>query len=365
MRRAVGVGMCMGLVAISGCDGLDSDPRSEPQAKPDAQAAPPSTAGASEPAEPVEQVGSEPELAFAAERVGRLRDARLRESSGLAASIRNPGLFWTVNDSGGASELFLIGPPAERPGRGDMAVVATAGLDVRLRDCEALASFEAEGRAWLLVADVGDNMRDQRAVRLWVFEEPTVHTHTSTDANANTDAVAASAEPIRLRCRGELRLTYADGPRDCEAVAVDAASGLILLASKEIDHRGRFYGQAGLYITPIDGLWVDAAAGSDTGPGAQPEVRVLDRVTDLPTVIATGMSVSPDGRFLALANYGDGLYAEQPAAGWRALDRFENLPLPPRRQGESIAFGRDGRSLWLTAEGVGEPVWRVSFDPRP
>ena len=43
-----------------------------------------------------------------AERVGRIEHEPVRESSGIAASRRHPGVFWTHNDKGDAARLYAI-----------------------------------------------------------------------------------------------------------------------------------------------------------------------------------------------------------------------------------------------------------------
>src|SRR5690606_31051496 len=43
-----------------------------------------------------------------AARLTLLKEKRLSEISGIAASVVNPGLFWVHNDSGGEPEVYLI-----------------------------------------------------------------------------------------------------------------------------------------------------------------------------------------------------------------------------------------------------------------
>src|SRR5690606_35887206 len=81
-------------------------------------------------------------------------------------------------------------------------------------DWEDLAAFRFEGRDWLLVADTGDNGGLRRTLQLHVFEEPA----------RVADGVLRPAWTIVFR--------WPDGPRDCEAVAVDPVRGEVLLVSK-------------------------------------------------------------------------------------------------------------------------------------
>src|SRR5690349_8917404 len=52
------------------------------------------------PASPVEFLSGEP--------LKELKNYKLSELSGLAASSKNPGYLWSLNDSGNGAEVFLV-----------------------------------------------------------------------------------------------------------------------------------------------------------------------------------------------------------------------------------------------------------------
>ncbi|BAM05167.1 PD40 domain-containing protein [Phycisphaera mikurensis] len=255
------------------------------------------------------------------------------ESSGLAASRRVPGRLWTCNDSGGGETLVRYDP------HGLSAAEAFRLRGIRNRDWEDLAAFEWEERAFLLIADTGDNLRSGGRTALHFLEEP-----------------PADADPEEgLEVLLTLRFAFADGARDCEAVAVDVTRGVILLGSKEIDQNGKTYGASGLYEIPLPPM--------PAAPVAPRWVDPVPRVGTMPTLMPTGMDVSPDGRRLGVCTYGEAMvFTSWPGAGWAsALEAEpERPPTPPRRQGEAIAFSADGRSLYFTSEGVDQPTWRLT-----
>ncbi len=183
------------------------------------------------------------------------------ESSGLAASLARPGWLWTHNDSAGGSFLARYDPRSK-----SASERFTAG--VPNRDWEDLASFEQHGRRFLLVADTGDNTRSRADAVLHFLEEPAA------------DADPAARLPVLL----SVPVSFADGARDCEAVAVDVSRGLVLLGSKEIDQRGKIHGASGLYELPLPEM-------PDAPAGAAAPVS-LARVAVLPTLMPTGMDVS-------------------------------------------------------------------------
>src|SRR3546814_1299695 len=93
------------------------------------------------------------------------------------------------------------------------------GAGVAKTDWEDIAAFELDGRRYLLVADTGDNGGLRRSLQLHVIEEP-----------ASLDEVAQHAP---LEPAWSIAFRWPDGARDCEAVAVDARRGEVLLISKK------------------------------------------------------------------------------------------------------------------------------------
>jgi hypothetical protein len=87
----------------------------------------------------------------------------VRESSGIVASRRTPGLYWTHSDSGGRSELYAVdstGQPVGKP------VIVTGATNV---DWEDIAGDES-GNLW--IADIGNNLSFRTDLSLWVVPEP-------------------------------------------------------------------------------------------------------------------------------------------------------------------------------------------------
>ncbi len=152
---------------------------------------------------------------------GDIDELDLAESSGLASSLIHPDLLWSINDSGGDAEIF--GLDSRGGTRARMRLTNT-----ELLDWEALDTFiNSEGKATLIVADVGDNFRWRPYVELIFVQEP-------------SDLTLLETQPDK-----KLVVRYPDGPRDCEAIAVDIARDRILLLSKRHD-------PPELYSVPLD-----------------------------------------------------------------------------------------------------------------
>src|SRR5919107_5771213 len=99
--------------------------------------------------------------------IATLEDRSIKESSGIVASRRNPGLFWTHNDSGGGPLVYAFDRAGRR--RGTFRVEGA-----RARDWEDIAAGPgpAEGQSYLYAADIGDNGREREFVVVYRFPEP-------------------------------------------------------------------------------------------------------------------------------------------------------------------------------------------------
>jgi hypothetical protein len=260
-------------------------------------------------------------------RAGELGAPPRNEASGLAASRRTPDLLWIHDDSGGQAALFGVGLDGALRGR---LPIRSAKND----DWEDLAAAEFDGRAWLLIANTGDNLARRSHVSLLLVPEPAPHQFEATPAAAT------------------LRITYEDGPRDCESVAIDAAERSVYLLSKR-DLPPRLY--------RVD---MPAPLGN-----ADLKARFLGLVTHLPgpTVAQAAlkghlgkhraepcaMDFASDGYAAVILTYGDVLlFPRQPNESWTAA--LQRVPVRLAEHGlpqaEAVCFSPDGRHIFVASE---------------
>jgi hypothetical protein len=263
---------------------------------------------------------------------GQLAEPGNQESSGLAVSHRTPGLLWTHNDSGGDPVLFALN--ADGSLRGKVRVAGTKNFD-----WEEMASFELDGKAWLLAADMGDNFAARPGVVLHVLPEPAA-------------AQLLPDEEIEVRPAYSIHFIYEDGARDAESLAVDVNERAVYILSKRED-------TPRLYRLPL------AAA-----PAEQPAVaRFLGPVPHLPQPTAhqravrlpsegflgwpTAMDFSHDGRTALVLVYAQPLLFPR-AAGEQWADALAREPvkLPPHKlpQAEAACFSPDDRAIYVGSE---------------
>lgn len=231
-------------------------------------------------------------------RVCKFDTGVLGEISGLAASVRHPGVLWAVNDSGNAPDLIAV----------DAATCAVRG-QVRVNapntDWEALAMGSRGGKPVLFIGDIGDNLAARDSVSVLEVPEP------------DLTAATASARVHSFR--------YPGGSVDAEGLM--ARGTQVWVVSKQL--RGSVFrirlkqggvqrmGGAPAYAT-------DAAIAPDTDVFAIRDYPTLTRYRGLPPGVRLGRSNPPqqpqaeavtfsaDGAWLYTASESDGRLFRSP-----------------------------------------------------
>ncbi|MDR2675845.1 MAG: hypothetical protein LBC18_13525 [Opitutaceae bacterium] len=314
----------------------------------------------------------------------------INEASGLAPSRRADSLLWTHNDSDGEPVLYAIATDGRFLGS-----VRVAG--VRNIDWEDIASFELDGRAWLLIADTGDNGTVRRDCALHVIAEP-------------DPAALSPARELTAAVAWSIPVRYPDGPHDCESVAVDAREGRAwLLIKRENPNRlaslplrpaggtGSGSGSSGaggsgsggspaagagaaadgtLAGTPAAGVPVNGASAAGAAPvvvfhGAVAHLPQPDSKQRLFPIPAgryrgqpTAMDFAADGSAAVVLTYGDTLlFPRRAGESWSAALAREPVILPPHNlgQAEAACFSRDSRAIFVTEEKPRAPLLRYDL----
>lgn len=232
--------------------------------------------------------------------VCRFTDKRFTEISGLATSIRHPGVLYLHNDSGDGPFIYAVDSST-------CATIATLTITgVNPRDAEAIATGrDARGRPVIWFADVGDNLDSWPYVRVHEIREPKRLVSTTVDAR-------------------EYRVTYGDSPHNAEALLANPAKPQLWIVTKQLAH-------GSLYRLPIP---------------LRPGVVNIARKIRQESGLVTDGSVSPDGLRYALRDYDEvEIYAGLPPG-----KRTATIPLPFQLQGEAITWAADGRSLLIASE---------------
>ena len=274
-------------------------------------------------------------LAF--EAAGRLEDSRIREASGIARSQREPGVLWVINDSGAKEFLYAIDASGASLGRTELKKSSN-------KDWEDLASFELDGKPYLMVADIGDNDGRHKSRRLYFLKEP--------EAGKKSTTVD-----------WEVSFRYPDGPRDAEAAAVDIDNERVLILSKRDI-------PPALYELPlrtddddekVTARWLGTIAGLPH-PSRQ-DVEFAPRTKDWHWQ-PSAMDISKDNRAAVILTYRAAYYfLRRPGQDW-----YDAFNMEPIRIGlgnfvnaEAVAFADDHRTVVVTGENRNALLLRVDL----
>ncbi len=234
-----------------------------------------------------------------------IKDPRITESSGLAASHLHPGIYWTHNDQDKGAYLYAVD---SRTGK-TVATITMTGVGTP-RDVEAI-SIGPGNQIW--VGDIGDN-DGVTWPYVWVYKLPEPKT-------LKDQTIRATQYVVK----------YTDGSRDAESLVVHPKTGRVYIIDKQEDGGHLYAGPAEL---------------SPSGANVFRPVAPVD-------LWATDAAFSPDGEQLAVRGYFGGIWYD-----WNGgkIKRGGRLNVPLHGQGESLTYTADGSKLMYGTEGTDSPV---------
>lgn len=258
-------------------------------------------------------------------RYATLESACAAESSGICASRRNPGVYWTHNDSSGGSYLYSFDEHGQ-----DMGVFSyQAGSE----DVEDIAAVTIGGVHYIVLGNIGNHAQVGSLRRVYIIKEPqadlsTRHTfHYIPREDVTT---------IKFNWPSSIAATT-----NSEALAVSPA-GEIFIATKEGGNRAR------VFVLRTKILTGDA---SDS-------FRLAFTLSSSRFNQVTGMDISPDGRSMVLVNYamhavseftlpsGETSFSHSSPSSWIRTD-YASIPAV---QPEGICYSLDGTKIFATSE---------------
>ncbi|MBI3219155.1 MAG: hypothetical protein HYZ44_06565 [Bacteroidetes bacterium] len=249
---------------------------------------------------------------------------KLHEASGLVESIQHPNNFWMLNDSGNPAEVFLVDRKAQTK-----MVCKLKGIANRDFESIAIGRGKDSTKTYVYAGDIGDNNAQYDVKLVYVFEEPT----------------DVSSAEVTITNFDTLQIVLPDGKRDSEAMMTDPISYDLYLFSKRED-------SIRLYRVKY--------------PFAKGKITAEKLTTlNFHNIVAADMSV--DGKEVLIKNY-EAIYYWKNENGEpleKLLQRKPSvLPYDPERQGESIAWARDGSGYYTVSEKVDGELGKLLFYQR-
>jgi hypothetical protein len=236
-----------------------------------------------------------------------IRDQRIKASSGLAKSVRHPGIYWTADDSGSTAKVYGIDTTGK--------VKIVLGFKADLKDVEAV---DVDGDGTIYIADIGDNNANRDMVEIYTIPEP----------------ASMQDQPAIAYHRFDFK--YPDGSHDAETLLVVPDTHQMYIVTKSLKGAGSIY----------------AAPPAPSRDGT----NKLSKVGPAPAGVITDGTFLPDGQSVVLRTSTDlatVAWGDTPTVVARAA-----VPFGP---GKSVALGPTDTSVLAGNEGANAAIYQVQI----
>lgn len=280
------------------------------------------------------------------------------ESSGLAQSRLNPKRLWTHNDSGNAPIIFAMDQQGANQGSFFLDNVIN-------RDWEDMASFTLDDKAYLLIAETGDNFRVFLHSYLYIFKEPIITEQAGPKVLAKEPQQGfIDFSPVEQSFQQQGRkqnlspiwtigFQYPDNQSyDVEAVSVDSKQKKVYLLSKRTKNAYLFE----LPLIPPQNAHNDM----------EEPIITAKFLAKLPLKKPLAMDMSPDGNLAVVLTYGRvHVYHKKDSQSWKEvmqkpglIIRFSGL-----FQAEAISLDANQQGVFISSERLPAKLLYIPLNP--
>lgn len=241
---------------------------------------------------------------------GVIENLHLIEASGIVASRKFSGYYWSHNDSGNPNVIYLV----DSTGKGVKEVEIKGAVN---RDWEDISLFvEKNGTSTIFIGDFGDNNAAWPFCTLYWLTEPDIK-------SISTNSTAPSSS---------ITFTLPDGSRDVECMLVDQITKDVYLISKR-DAKKRLYKISASQLVASQRVMAEYIQELNVS------IPVSSDNTIARAAYITSGTISPDNSEIIIKSYTNLYY-------WR------------RKSGETIpeALARPAKSIDYLLEPQGEAV---------
>jgi hypothetical protein len=249
---------------------------------------------------------------------------RLEEASGLVESFAHPKHFWTLNDSGHPAEVFLIDDKAQI-----QLVCKIKGVENRDFEDITIGPGPIEGKEYIYVGDIGDNLEKFPLKFIYRFPEP----------------ISLDSMEITISDFDTLTVQLDGKNRDTEALFVDPVKHDLYMVSKREDSVRLF---------------------QVTYPFTK-DTMVAKQVAILPFHKIVAAHITHSGQEFLMKDY-DRVYYWQNRKGLAISEWLQSKPeilnYDRERQGEAICWANDGSGYYTLSEAVRGEMGRLLYYKR-
>lgn len=287
----------------------------------------------------------EPVIVSKVSRTGRLENSRLNEVSGISASRNSPGVLYAINDSGDSATLYALSEKGKH--------IAQWSIGARNRDWEDLDVVELNSQNYILIGDTGDNLRINEKSTFYLVAEPI--------PNQMGSDLLSPYMTIDFR--------YEDGPRNVEAFAVYGRT-IYLISKEPLGANGpsasRLYALEIPQAQPIETLIATYLTELPI-PRISLESKLAASFAGVDLDHITAMDISSSGRFAYLLTYREVHRIERgDTQAWSKAFQHRGRPVHTHNLGQAEALTiAPGRSIFITSEKPGAPLWSIPLQTAP
>jgi hypothetical protein len=245
--------------------------------------------------------------------LGELNNEKLKEISGIASSVTNPGMLWVHNDSGNEPEIYIVDEKLDI-----RATIRLNGIENRDWEDIAVGPGPNIGDSYVYLGDIGDNDAQYPYKYIHRFREPDIKKE-GTGVITITDF-----ETIVFKLEGPVK--------DTESLFIDPASKNLYLISKREN-------PVHLYELKY--------------PYGNADTVVASKLFSIPFTEIVGADCELKSGSILIKNYSSVFYWENPN-GENAATLLRKAPLevPYREEpkGEAISWSADGSGFYTISE---------------
>ncbi len=251
---------------------------------------------------------------------GIIQSDKIIEASGIVASRKNLGVFWTHNDSGDKSRIFAFDSLGNNLGS-----FLLAGVQNRDWEDMCIGQKDSTGKHYIYIGDIGDNSLRYHTKYIYRIIEPDV-----SKSQIPVDSVLYGVERLAFQ--------YPDGKKNAETLLIDPFTSNIYIVSKE--KNTKVYSLTSpykFYNTPP--LSIDT----------------LEQIAELPFSTAVGGDISPDGKEILIKRK-NVIYYWVRKKNETIADVLNKVPITvpyfKEPQGEAVCWASDLSGYYTISEGA-------------
>ncbi|MDX2973927.1 hypothetical protein, partial [Kribbella solani] len=141
-----------------------------------------------------------------------VRDDRLKETTGLAKSVKHDGIYWAVSRSGDTGRVFAV----DQTGK----VKAVLRISAKVVDVEAVG---VDRNGFIYLADIGDTKGNRDQIEVYTFPEP--------ETLQDQDKIPYHRYDY----------TYPDGAHDAETLLIEPGTSQLYFVTRSSQGAGAIY----------------------------------------------------------------------------------------------------------------------------